>query len=758
MGGLAITRALRRPARALAAAVLAATLCAVAYATAADTVPPKFTDVPPCHIDPVAETAASTTVECKRPTVTGSATLTVELPQAITASSGTHTLEWKNGAATEPTATFLSLPVGTHLATWTATDSTGNASTTTQVIVVQDTTPPALALSKGFRPPAIEATATNTRIADSAAEAGVSTDPGITLTTVPETLPVPEPLSVPRLPRPETVTWRAEDAAGNVATVDTRILIKDEMDPTITCGRTRAIEPTTQHTRLADFAAQVGTSAVDHKFVDPSPVLTTEPLTMVPGKRPMSVIWTATDKSGNDDTCTQRIWIRDTMSPIISPDPLPDVTIEATGETTAITAALAGVTVTDYKMVDPNPALTPDKKTLAVGGPHDVTWTAEDASGNPSSKVQSITVAKFGVDSLDFTDNGIDITFTTPINPSTTGGILINKWELARDFDIGAQGMLSTITVQEGNTKVRVVPQLGTIGSDNIFCTPHRTTPNHCVSGHLHGPWILTLPTTLTSAQGSTLYAGTTPTIRSCVVHVTAHPYWSNHRGVADIPGCVGYVNVPSNPPGYTGPYDVIWSEPAPGSSSQAERPQRLPPQLSASLRAGTDSVMLEWERGSLPTATYAVERSVDGGAFAPAQVTVINATRATATITASDLGSSLSYRVAETLNGVTARLDPVTVTLPSSLEAPSGLGATRSASGSSIELDWRDAPIASGYHVEKAGTGGAFERIATVTESGHTVELGAPATGTHEFRVVAHLGSATSPPSATASVTLPPP
>lgn len=720
----------------------------MAYATTIDTVPPAFTDVPPCHIEPVDADAASTTVECKRPTATGHSTLTVKRPTTMEPGDVAHTLEWKGGGVTDTAS--VSLPVGEHTATWTAADAADNVSTTAQVIVVQDTEPPALTLSKGFRPPPIEATETHTRMANSAAAAGVSTDPGVTLTADPETLPVP------KRPRAETVTWRAEDVHGNAATVDTRILVRDTTPPTITCGRPAIVEPDKPSTVVAGLAARVGTSAVDHKLVDPDPVLTADPSTMEPGRRAMTVTWTATDMSSNEASCPQRIWIRDTTPPTITPDPLPPVTIEATGTSTAITAEVAGVAATDS--ADPNPTITPDKAGLAVGA-HTVTWTASDASGNTSEATQQVTVVKFVVTALALRNNGVDITFSRPVDASTTGDILINKWYLARYSRIGAEGMFSTTsTISPANTVVRIEPDLRNLNppNDNGFCTPHRYSPSTCISGDLRGPWLVSLPPTLTSAQGTALYTGTAPTLQSCAVRVTAHPYWDN-RGIANTPGCVGYVNNPYFPSSYTGPAYVIWSDPAPsGSSSQGAQASRFPLQLSASLQAGTDSVMLDWMRGSLPTATYVVERSTDGGAFAAAQVTVLNATRATAPITPADLGSSLSYRMVETAGGVTTRSDPATVTLPTSLEAPSGLSAARSESGTSVALEWRDASIASGYYVERSVAGGAFERIATVTESSHTVELGAAAAGTHEFRVVAYLGSASSPPSATASVTLP--
>jgi len=550
------------------------------------------------------------------------------------------------------------------------------------------------------------------------------------------------------------VTWTAADTAGNTATTTQLVIVSDTRPPVFDPEPMSEVGIRATKTVTKFTAPEVGVSATDASGT----LVLKSHVSEAKADVSTAVVWTARDTENNVARVRQAITAEDRDPPRIIPENPPAITLETSGTYLDITSDQAGVRPEDHGKVDPNPRIKPSPARLNIG-PNVVTWTARDSADHTATATQNINVIQFKPTSLAFKDNGVEITFPSPVDDKTLEGILINKWEFSRHLHLGPQGMTKTIsTLPTNDAVVRIVPDLGTVDSDDGFCAPSRTDPTQCQEGSLIGPWVISLPGTLASAQGTNLYEGTAPTLKKCSVHVPELPYWKNHRGIGNVPGCVGYFNVPSFPSGYTGNPFHIWPDPAPGSSSPAAPPPRLPLRLSASLQAGTDGVTLDWTVGSLPAAAYAVERSVGGGTFAAAQTTAINATVAMAPITPTDLGSTLSYRIAETAGGVTVRSDPVTVTLPSSLEAPSGLSAARSASGSSIELDWRDAPIASGYYVEMAGTGGAFERIATVTESNHTVEPGASAAGTREFRVVAYLGGTSSPPSTTASVNLPSP
>jgi len=751
LGGLGITRG-GPAAVAVAALAAAALLVPVAIASTltvpADTVPPTFVDVAHCHIEQVSPGAAAATAKCPMPGHGDNATPTANLGRAVAVppamQGGKHTIEWKSAAnALSLTKSGISLAAGTHEVRWTVTDGDGNASTAEQVIIVEDTVPPA------FKPGiatsyTMEAEAPSTDLA-AAAFGIVATD---TVGIKGGISPSADSVGVGS----HTVTWTVEDSAGNTSTITQAVTVNDTTDPVITkCPSNYTVEATGNPTKLKHKGA--GINATDNGTeVDDIRISPSIPEIALDGAA--IVRWVATDGVGRTASCIQLLTVRDRTPPSIFPDPFVDKTIYTTGTTAPITEESVGVYAIDHHGVDADPDMVADETSLGLGT-HEVTWTASDSSLNKRSKTHNVTVLKstFKATSLALRDKGIDITFSDSVNAQTTSGISIGKWGQIALSNIPTTGLLSTATTT-GNT-VRIMPTYSS-SSEHGFCARTSTDTDTCVGGSFTGPWVISLPGTISSTAGDRLYTGDTPTLETCAGTPGAQPLWLG-RGIANVKGCVGYVNNPSFPAGYTGPSYVIWS-PAPAPASSPAQPLPRPaPQVSAALAAGTDGISLDWSRGSLPSATYAVERSVNGGTFVVVQVSLLNATRATAPITAPDLGSSLSYRVAETLNGVTARSDAVTVSLPAVLEAPRGLSASRLAPGASIDLDWRDAPIASGYQVERSVSGEPFERIATVVQSSYTME-GAMPTGSYMFRVVAYLGDVTSTPSITASVSVPPP
>lgn len=101
-----------------------------------------------------------------------------------------------------------SFPLGTVVVTWVAVDSAGNAAADTQVIVIRDTTPPAIAVPSGA---SFNATGNLTGLtaADYGSAFAVDTvDPAPAVTSdAPSLFPVGN----------TTITWTATDASGNTA-------------------------------------------------------------------------------------------------------------------------------------------------------------------------------------------------------------------------------------------------------------------------------------------------------------------------------------------------------------------------------------------------------------------------------------------------------------------------------------------------------------------------------------------------------------
>ncbi len=100
------------------------------------------------------------------------------------------------------------------------------------------------------------------------------------------------------------------------------------------------------------------------------------------------VTWTVTDGSGNTATCTQRVIVRDTTAPTITPPP--DVTVSAnaagcTATNVALGSPVTGDNCSVASVVSNAPAAYPL-------GTNFVTWTVTDGSGNTATGVQTVTV------------------------------------------------------------------------------------------------------------------------------------------------------------------------------------------------------------------------------------------------------------------------------------------------------------------------------------------------------------------------------
>ena len=95
------------------------------------------------------------------------------------------------------------------------------------------------------------------------------------------------------------------------------------------------------------------------------------------------ITWTATDSSGNSDTATQRITIRDTTLPIIKVPA--DVSFTTTDTSIVLTSADYG-TATATDLADSAPAITNNATTsFQAGETTTITWTATDSSNNSAN-------------------------------------------------------------------------------------------------------------------------------------------------------------------------------------------------------------------------------------------------------------------------------------------------------------------------------------------------------------------------------------
>ena len=250
-----------------------------------------------------------------------------------------------------------------------ATDSSGNTGESSISVVVADTTPPVIV------PPSnrtVEASGPLTAVALGTATASDNVDGAVAAT--PDNT---GPFTVGN----HQVVWTATDASGNRATAVQSVTVRDTTAPLVSAPAALTVEASGDLTSVS-LGQATATDIVDGALV---PTATPAgPFTA--GSH--VVTWRATDRAGNTGSATQLVTVvqADNNPPQISPPP--DITVEATGRTTAVNIGQA-LAVDDR---DGPVTATPSTDGPFTVGVTLVTWSARDAEGNTATAVQRITV------------------------------------------------------------------------------------------------------------------------------------------------------------------------------------------------------------------------------------------------------------------------------------------------------------------------------------------------------------------------------
>ncbi len=252
--------------------------------------------------------------------------------------------------------------LGTTTVTWTATDANGNWVAKTQLVTVQDTTPPNLTVPQDVT---LEATALQMAV-----DIGEATASDIFAVTITHDAPVVFELGT------TSVTWVATDANGNFSSAVQLVTITDTTPPELIPPADVEVE-----------ATQVMTP-VDIGFADASDIFLADVHCDAPAAYPLGqtvVTWTAVDTSGNSTSRTQAVRVIDTTPPVLSVPA--DLSCEAT-------ALLTGVNLGQPIAVDIFDVIITNDAPLAGFelGTTTVTWVAQDTSGNSCSGTQLVTI------------------------------------------------------------------------------------------------------------------------------------------------------------------------------------------------------------------------------------------------------------------------------------------------------------------------------------------------------------------------------
>src|SRR5574340_1224469 len=283
--------------------------------------------------------------------------------------------------------------IGTTTVTWKAIDTSGNAATATQVVTVKDTTPPVI-----HAPSDITQEATNPSSNVVSLGNATVTDNGI-IKSVTNNAPSVFPMGK------TTVTWTATDQSGNSQTATQVVNIVDTTAPKISPPP----QVTFEATSLTQNTIPLGNSTVTDNGIIKS--VTNNATQFFPlGKT--TILWVATDASGNKANATQIVDVIHTIPPKLTVPA--NVTFEATSLKDN-TVPFGNATATDIQQV----TITNNASKTFPLGKTTILWTAKDVSGNTSNATQVIDV-------VDTTAPKITVPHNVIVNATSSTGTLVN--------------------------------------------------------------------------------------------------------------------------------------------------------------------------------------------------------------------------------------------------------------------------------------------------------------------------------------------
>src|SRR2546428_496193 len=341
-------------------------------------------------------------------------------------------------------------PLGTSTVTWSATDSSGNSATDTQLVSVlaaEDTQPVSDSLNTNpnteVSTPDTISTADTTSSTDTRSSPPTETSPstsgsyssgggggggsGSGSTSSPDPSSNPSTITDSTPPTIIPPPYIFANAAGPLTLVILGLpTVSDTQDPNPTVTNNAPangfpVGTTIVTWKATDYSGNYGTALQNIVIEDKSPPLLVAPSNIVAeatgvktsvslgtpivsdladlspfvsndaplgyGIGSSTVTWKAKDASGNTVTAAQTVTIVDTTSPtIVAPA---DIMINSTGALTSI--SIGSAIVNDR--VDPSPLVTNNAPANGFPvGKTTVTWTATDASGNSATDTQIVAV------------------------------------------------------------------------------------------------------------------------------------------------------------------------------------------------------------------------------------------------------------------------------------------------------------------------------------------------------------------------------
>ena len=360
---------------------------------------------PPLCEDPFARSASCN----QKITVTSADAPTISCPsnksynatgceRTLTAAEiGTPTATGSNVTIEARRSDFLALtdpfPAGQTIITWTATDDADRVASCTHIITITatgaDTTPPTLSAPGDV----LAFTGSCSAVLDD--ELGVATaddnctnSVSISRTGVPEGFVFPVGTTL--------ITYTATDAAGNSTTATQNVTVKESpaVPPTISAPPDLSLTTGPGATSCGTFVgdATLGSATANDNCPGVTVVRTGVPAGNNFPVGDTFITYTATDKSGNTASATQKVTVTDNTVPVLScpSNVTAYLPLNSTATSTAVTYPAA--TATDNCAGPIDIAYSHASGSVFPVGSTTVTVTATDANGNSSSCTFTVTV------------------------------------------------------------------------------------------------------------------------------------------------------------------------------------------------------------------------------------------------------------------------------------------------------------------------------------------------------------------------------
>ncbi len=361
-------------------------------------------------------------VDTTAPTITmnGANPLTNECHTAFTDPGATANDSCAGSLGVSTSSTVNPNAVGTYAIKYTATDPSGNSVTNTRTVVIVDTTAPILTIN-GANPLTNECHA-------------VFSDPGASANdSCAGSLGVSANSTVnPNAPGIYTITYTAADPSGNSATNTRTVYIVDTTAPTITMN---GANPMTNecHTAFTDPGATANDTCAGSLGVTANSTVNPNAVGVY------SIVYIATDPSGNSVTNTRTVYIKDTTAPIVTLNGANPMTNEchvafvdpgatasdscagSLGVTTSgtVNANATGIYTLSYVATDPSGNSTTNTRTVYV-----VDTTAPVITLNGANPVTNECHAVFadpGATASDSCAGSLSVTTNSTVNANAVG-------------------------------------------------------------------------------------------------------------------------------------------------------------------------------------------------------------------------------------------------------------------------------------------------------------------------------------------------